>query len=89
MARRLGRCWTNPLLGVLAICLAGDKTCGMQGKSNRERKMLDAAAFCRGLVEEGSFYASSLITAMSCSGKRTSRTCSPSDRRAAPRPLRR
>jgi len=29
----------------------------MQGKSNTERKMLDAAAFCRGLVEEGSIYA--------------------------------
>ncbi len=29
----------------------------MQGKSNPERQMLDAAAFCRGLVEEGTIYA--------------------------------
>ena len=42
---------------MLAISLAGDKTCRMQGKSNRDRQMLDAAAFCRGLVEEGTIYA--------------------------------
>jgi transposase len=29
----------------------------MQGKSNPDRQMLDAAAFCRGLVEEGTVYA--------------------------------
>ena len=29
----------------------------MQGKSKSQRQMLDAAAFCRGLVEEGSIYA--------------------------------
>ena len=29
----------------------------MQGKSNRDRQILDAAAFCRGLVEDGSVYA--------------------------------
>src|SRR5665213_2207560 len=29
----------------------------MQGKSNPDRPMLDAAAFCRGLVEEGTVYA--------------------------------
>jgi transposase len=29
----------------------------MQGKSNPDRQMLDAAAFCRGLVEDGSIYA--------------------------------
>jgi len=29
----------------------------MQGKSKPQRQMLDAAAFCRGLVEEGSIYA--------------------------------
>src|ERR1039458_2714845 len=28
----------------------------MQGKSNPDRQMLDAAAFCRGLVEEGTVY---------------------------------
>ena len=29
----------------------------MQGKSNPDRQMLDAAAFCRGLVEDGTVYA--------------------------------
>jgi transposase len=29
----------------------------VQGKSNPDRQMLDAAAFCRGLVEKGSIYA--------------------------------
>jgi hypothetical protein len=29
----------------------------VQGKSNPDRQMLDAAAFCRGLVEEGTLYA--------------------------------
>src|ERR1700677_3820466 len=29
----------------------------MQGKPNPERQMLDAAAFCRGLVEDGTIYA--------------------------------
>jgi transposase len=29
----------------------------MQGKSNSDRQMLDAAAFCRGLVEDGTIYA--------------------------------
>jgi transposase len=29
----------------------------MQGKSNPDRQMLDAASFCRGLVEDGSIYA--------------------------------
>jgi hypothetical protein len=28
----------------------------MQGKSNPGRQMLDAAAFCRGLVEEGTVF---------------------------------
>ena len=42
---------------VLAIWVVGGETCPMQGKSSPERQMLDAAAFCRGLVEEGSIYA--------------------------------
>ena len=42
---------------MLAISFVTDKTWFMQGKSDPNRQMLDAAAFCRGLVEEGTIYA--------------------------------
>ena len=42
---------------MLAICFPRHKNWSVQGKSNPDRQMLDAAAFCRGLVEEGSIYA--------------------------------
>ena len=48
----------------------------MQEKSN---PVLNAAAICRGSVEQGGIYAPSLITVTSCSKTRTSRTCSPSE----------
>lgn len=42
---------------MLAIFLAGDETLSMQGKSDPDRQMLDAQAFCRNLVEDNSIYA--------------------------------
>ena len=42
---------------MLAICTASDENFPMQGKASPDRQMLDAAAFCRALVEEGSIYA--------------------------------
>ena len=39
----------------------------MQGSSGPERVLLDAAALCRQLVEEGSVYAFWLITGPNCS----------------------
>jgi transposase len=41
---------------VLAISSPTDKNWSVQGKSNPDRQMLDAAAFCRGLVEKGTVY---------------------------------
>jgi IS5 family transposase len=41
---------------MLAISCPTDKNWFVQGKSNPDRQMLDAAAFCRGLVEEGTVY---------------------------------
>jgi transposase len=41
---------------MLAISLLVGKNCPMQGKSGPDRQLLDAAAFCRGLVEEGTVY---------------------------------
>jgi IS5 family transposase len=42
---------------VLAICSATHKTWSMQGTSDPDRQLLDAAAFCRQLVPEGSVQA--------------------------------
>lgn len=42
---------------MLAVEVAGDETRAMQGKSDPNRPLLDAAAFCRELVEEGTIYA--------------------------------
>ncbi len=41
---------------MLAISSPTDKNWFVQGKSNPDRQMLDAAAFCRGLVEGGTVY---------------------------------
>jgi len=42
---------------VLAIRLAGPQTVGMQGKSDPNAELLDAAALCRQLVPDSSMYA--------------------------------
>jgi hypothetical protein len=42
---------------VRAISSPTNKNWAVQGKSNPDRQLLDAAAFCRGLVEKGSIYA--------------------------------
>ncbi len=42
---------------MLAISSPVNKNWSVQGKSNPDRQLLDAAAFCRGLVEQGSIYA--------------------------------
>jgi transposase len=41
---------------MLAISCPTDKNWFVQGKSNPDRQMLDAAAFCRGLVEDHTIY---------------------------------
>jgi transposase len=41
---------------MLAISLLVGKNWPMQGKAGPDRQLLDAAAFCRGLVEEGTVY---------------------------------
>ena len=42
---------------VLAIRPAGPQTVGMQGKSDPNAELLDAAALCRQLVPDSSMYA--------------------------------
>lgn len=44
------------MLVVLAIEAARPETRAMQGKSDPNRPLLDAAAFCRALIEEGTIY---------------------------------
>ena len=42
---------------MLAICVRANKTWSMQGTSDSDRQFLDAAAFCRQLIPEGSVQA--------------------------------
>jgi IS5 family transposase len=42
---------------MLAFCLLTGENWRMQGSSKPDRQILDAAAFCRGLVEDGTVYA--------------------------------
>ena len=42
---------------MLAFCLLMGENCPVQGRSDPNRQLLDAEAFCRAIVEEGTVYA--------------------------------